>query len=207
MRILIIGGTRGCGLQCLRQGIDRGHTIRVLARSPPRSPAAGVQVVAGDARAAAVVADAVAGQDAVVVAIGRRPTLRPVALFSQALGNVVLAMSQAGVARLVYLTGVGAGDSRGHGGFWYDRVIQPVLLRTIYADKDASEQLVRACPLRWTLVRPARLTNGSTTAQYRILNDLRHIVAGTIARGDVAHFVLDELERNEFVGKAPLLTY
>ena len=182
--------------------------MRVLTPMPGRLAAVqDVQVLAGDVRDADIVARAVADQDAVVVSLGMLPTWRRVTLFSRGIGNVIAAMQAAGVTRLIYLTGVGAGDSRGHGGFWFDNLVQPLLLREIYADKDASEVLVRASGLQWTIVRPALLTNGSTTARYRILTQLQHIVASTIARGDVAHFVLDELERNEFVGAAPLLTY
>ena len=161
----------------------------------------------GDVRDASRVASAVAGQDAVIVTIGMQPTLRDVRLFSSAISNVIAAMQQAGVARVMYVTGVGAGDSFGHGGFWYDSVLRPLLLNRIYEDKDRSEAILRTSPLAWTIVRPALLTNGPTTARYRIFNDLNHIVAGRISRGDVAHFILDELERNEFAGRTPLLTY
>ena len=145
--------------------------------------------------------------DAVIVAVGMPPTMRATTLFSQVLGNVISAMTGAGVTRLLYITGVGAGDSRGHGGFIYDHLLLPLLLARVYEDKDRSENLLRASALRWTIVRPGFLTNGPTTGRYRILTHLSHVVASDISRGDVAHFVLDELERNEFVGKTPLLSY
>lgn len=212
MRILVIGGTRGIGRATVIQALERGHGLRVLARRQPRLPTrrswrSAVDLQLGDARDAATMADAVADRDAVIVAVGTVPTLRTVTLFSSSIGNVIAAMRRAGVARLVYVTGVGAGDSRGHGGFWFDRIIQPLLLRRIYEDKDRSESMVRASQLDWTIVRPALLTNGPITTRYRIINAVHHISATNIARGDVAHFMLDELERNEFVGRTPLLTY
>ena len=45
-------------------------------------------------------------------------------------------MKAAGVKRLISVTGLGAGDSRGHGGLLYDAVIFPLLLRRVYDDKD-----------------------------------------------------------------------
>ena len=41
-------------------------------------------------------------------------------LFSKATRILIDAMRAAGVRRLVTVTGMGAGDSRGHGGFLYD---------------------------------------------------------------------------------------
>jgi len=40
-------------------------------------------------------------------------------------------MEQHGVKGLVVVTGMGAGDSRWHDGFLYDRIFNPLLLKTI----------------------------------------------------------------------------
>ncbi|WP_229642751.1 hypothetical protein [Waterburya agarophytonicola] len=37
---------------------------------------------------------------------------------------------------LICMTGIGAGDSRGHGRFIFDNLILPILLRRIYDDKN-----------------------------------------------------------------------
>ena len=67
-------------------------------------------------------------------------------------------MASNGVRRLVGITGVGAGDSRGHGGLVYDTFLRPIVLRQVYADKDRQEAVVRASGLDWVVVRPALLT-------------------------------------------------
>ena len=61
--------------------------------------------------------------------------------------------------RLIAVTGLGAGDSRGHGGFIYDAVVFPLLLKRVYDDKDVQERIVRSSGLDWTIVRPGLLTN------------------------------------------------
>ena len=65
-----------------------------------------------------------------------------------------------------------AGDSRGHGGFFYDKIFQPLLLGTIYADKDREEELIKGSAADWLIVRPGFLTNGPRTAVYRAITDL-----------------------------------
>jgi len=92
------------------------------------------------------------------------------------------------------ITGVGAGDSRGHGGFFYDRLVLPLLLRKLYEDKDRLERMLVASEANWTIVRPGFLTNGSGTGEYRVLTELEGVRLGRISRADVAHFMASELD-------------
>ena len=58
----------------------------------------------------------VEGQHTVCVIIGRGPTLKPVFLFSEGTKNDIAAMKRLSVSKLICVTGIGAGDSKGHGG-------------------------------------------------------------------------------------------
>ncbi len=108
---------------------------------------------------------------------------------------------------LIAVTGVGAGDSKGHGGFFYDRLVLPLVVRRIYADKDRQEEIIRRRVARWIIVRPGLLTNGPRTGRYRALVDLEGVRGGTISRADVADFILKQAKSPEFLGKTPLLIY
>ncbi len=209
MHLLIVGASRGIGLELVQQALQAGHAVTALARHPVHVPGdqALLRVKAGDILSTAAMLEAVRGQDAICLTIGTGLTFKPVTLFSQGTLNVLAAMAEHGVRRLICVTGIGAGDSRGHGGFLYDRVVAPLLLRTIYQDKDRQEDLIRASGTDWTIVRPGFLTNGPLTGKYRVLTDLTGVTAGRIARADVAHFMLAELAANRYLGQAPLLTY
>jgi putative NADH-flavin reductase len=150
---------------------------------------------------------AVAGQDIVCWTLGIKPTRKPVTAFSEDTQRLLRAMKYANVRRLICITGIGGGDSRGHGGFFYDRIVNPLLLRTIYEDKDRQEDLIKASDTDWIIVRPGFLTNGPLTRRYRVLTDLTGVTAGKISRSDVAHFMLENITSKEYVGKTPLLTY
>jgi uncharacterized protein YbjT (DUF2867 family) len=134
------------------------------------------------------------------------PTRKPVDLFSRSTQFLLAAMAKHGVARLVCVTGVGAGDSRGHGGFLYDRVLLPLFMKTIYEDKDRQEALLRASDVDWTIVRPGILTNGTPTGLTRALTDLEGVTAGRVSRSDVAGFIVENLEGGDFRRTAVLLT-
>jgi hypothetical protein len=84
------------------------------------------------------------------------------------------AMEAEQVSRLIAITGIGAGDSVGHGGFLFDRLIFPLLLRKVYADKNRQEAIIRDSRLDWVLVRPAILNDKAGGKTIRALTDLSH---------------------------------
>jgi len=148
-----------------------------------------------------------AGQDAICVCIGIPPTRKPLNLFSQGTANVIAAMGQQQNQKLIAVTGIGAGDSKGHGGFFYDRVLNPFLLSTIYDDKNRQEAIIKTSNVEWLIVRPGFLTNGPRTGKYRVIDDITGVTAGKISRLDVADFILKQISTPTYFGKTPLLTY
>lgn len=208
LRILVIGGTSGIGLQTVKLALDRGHNVTAMARRPERMTLSHerLTIVKGDILDARSVEAALTGCDGVVSSIGVGPTRKPVTVFSEGIANVLAAMQKLGVPRVVAVTGIGAGDSRGHGGFVYDNITQPLLLKTNYADKDREEALIRASDTDWTIVRPGFLNDDASDAQYRIISDMQGITSGDIARADVAHFIVSALESQSHSGATVLLT-
>jgi putative NADH-flavin reductase len=209
MNILIVGATRGIGRELVEQALASGNSVTALARHPERLAARHERLrkVRGDILDAESVSGAMAGQNAVCCAIGVRTPWEQSGVFSKGTERLLQAMKSKAVRRLICVTGIGAGDSRGHGGFLYDRVFFPLLLKSVYADKDAQEALIRAAGVDWTIVRPGFLTNGPLTRSYRVLTDLAGVTAGKISRADVAHFILEELLANRYLRQTPLLTY
>ena len=209
MKLLVIGATRGIGRSLVEQGLAEGHAVTVLVRDPGRLTAdhERLNVIKGDIRDTAAVGRAVKDQEAVCITIGIAPTRKPVSVFSEGARNVVAAMTDGQARLLVSVTGIGAGDSKNHGGFFYDRIFNPLLLKTIYEDKDRQEALVRASELEWIIVRPGFLTDGPLTGSYRAFTELEGVRAGKISRADVAHFILTEIKARQYLFKTPLLTY
>jgi len=210
MKILIIGASRGIGLELVKQAIDAGHKVTALVRDKrvfEGHAHRNFKVRVGDIMTRKIVEGACVGQDAVCLTIGMVPSSKPVNLFSDGTRNVLGGMEQAGVKRLLAVTGIGAGDSEGHGGFFYDKVTRPVLLKHVYDDKNRQEELIRASGCDWIILRPALLTRTGVTGKYRILTDLTGIKAGKISRADVAHFMLQALEQPTYIHQTPLLTY
>jgi uncharacterized protein YbjT (DUF2867 family) len=65
---------------------------------------------------------------------------------------------------------------------------------------------VAASDLDWTIVRPARLTNGPATGRLRAQARLPVTICDSISRADVAQFVIHELEHGEHLLTSPTVT-
>lgn len=209
MNLLVIGASGGIGKCIVEQALDAGHKVTAYARNPNTLAPYHVNLTTfiGDISDEKAVERAMKDHDAVCVTIGVKPTVKPVTIFSEGTKYVIKAMQKHHITTIVCVTGIGAGDSRNKGGFLYDRIFNPLLLKTIYEDKDRQEEIIRQSDLDWLIVRPGFLTNGPLTGNYRVLTDLGGVKAGTISRADVAHFILNQLKDKTYFGQTPLLTY
>src|SRR6266436_4576804 len=209
--VLIIGASRGIGLETVRAALEAGHSVRALARSARRirlyHPK--LEKMAGDALGMATVKRALTGVDVVVQSLGvaaeLEAILKPTRFFSKATRVLITAMEEAQVKRLICVTGFGAGDSRGRGGFLFS-VAFHLLLGRVYDDKDVQERIVRNSKLDWMIVRPVILTDGPKTNAHRALVDPRGWTCGFISRADVADFLVKQIDDDAFLYKTPLLT-
>lgn len=208
LRILVIGGTSGVGLQTTRLALSRGHEVLVLSRrgriEPAQSPAP--TILQGDIRDAEAVANAMREVDAVVISISTPAGREPVSVFSDGVRNVLSAAPPEHASRVLFVSGIGAGDSRGHGGFGHDRVILPILLAENYADKERAEALLRASAADWTIVRPGFLTDEPSEARYHVVSDMSGVRSGSLSRADVAHYLIAALETGAGSRRTVLLT-
>ena len=209
--VLIVGASRGIGYETVKLALKAGHSVRAMARSATsirvRDPK--LEKLDSDALDQHTIERALAGVDAVIQTLGVSPTpeliFNGTRLFSAATRILVNTMEASAVKRLICVTGLGAGDSRGHGGLLYDAALYLILGR-IYADKDAQEWIVRRSRLDWTIVRPTVLTTGARTGTYRVLVDARDWRSGFISRADVADFLVKQIDDGGLIHKTPVLT-
>lgn len=208
--VLVIGASRGIGLETVKAALAAGHSVRAFARSAPTIGISDPKLtkVTGDARVRNDVSAACKGVDAVISTVGvssLRDLVFGTTLFSDSTRVLTGAMQDAGVRRLLLVTGAGAGNSRGRINFLYDNLLFPLVLQRAYNDKDVAEDIVMKSGLDWTIVRPGALTNRPAERRYKALTEMKDWRGGFISRADVADYLIKIIDDPATIGKTPLL--
>ena len=209
MKIIIFGASRGVGWHAVKQALDRGHLVTAFVRSPDKFEVkhANLRVCRGDAMDAVTVENAIAGQEAVISALG--PTRPPVAHMMEASAkNIVAGMKKHGVRRLISTTGAGIRQPEDQPQL-IDHLIGLLLnlmAKEVVRDSAENVHVIQASDLDWTVVRFPRLMDGEHTGKYRVGFVSKE--SGTqISRADAADFVLKELTEQNWLKKLPLVSY
>ena len=208
--ILIIGASKGIGRKAVDYGLERGCSVRAMARGAGdiELEHERLEKFPGDATDPDDVRSALEGVDAVIFALGMPAgltrLLRPVTVFSRSTEVLVDEMEKNGPKRLVVVTGFGAGESRS--------AMNPLeefghnaLLGRAYADKSVQEKIIERSSLDWTIARPAILTNGRATGRYKVLTTPESWRNGLISRSDVAEFLVERALDRKNLHEAPVL--
>ncbi|WP_019506199.1 NAD(P)-dependent oxidoreductase [Pleurocapsa sp. PCC 7319] len=211
MRVLICGATGNIGRLTVAKALKSGHEVTAFTRSPQKLDNQNhLHKAQGDVMDVTSIQAAMAEQEAVVITFGAPlnwSTLTSVPdLCTVGTRNIIKAMEQHEVKRLVCMTGIGAGDSKGHGRFIFDNLILPIMLGRIYVDKNRQEQEVMQSDLDWTIVRPTELTDEPESGDYRVLVNLEGKKAKTISRADVADFLVQQIDSDRYLHQTPLIT-
>lgn len=206
-RLAVFGATGGVGRELIALALQAGYDITALARDPARLDDAQQRVVAGDATDYDAVRRTVTGADVVICALGA-PALSRSKVRSDGTRQIVRAMEDEGVKRLICLSVLGAGGTREGLPFFLRYVIFPLYLRRAVAEHETQEAIIRKSGLDWTIVRPPTFTDGAVTGNYAqgFDNDMAGLSL-KISRADVADFMLRQLGTDAHVHQSVGISY
>lgn len=202
MKLLVIGAAGKTGRAVVEQALTSGHDVTAFVHESTADFPSQVRIVTGDILDSAAVTAALANQDAVIDTLGGKTPYRQTTLETNAARIVIAAMEGTGVHRLLVVSALGEGDSKGNTSFVYEHVLMPTFLRGVLKDKAGMEAEVRASSLDWTIVRAALLTDDEPTGTVRVYPTDDTETAHKIARADVATFLLAELPRDTYSRQA-----
>jgi putative NADH-flavin reductase len=193
MNLIVFGANGGIGHHVVEQALEAGHRVTAVARRPETVTLQHPHLVVrrGDVLDAAGLTPLLAGQEAVVSAIGST-SRAPTVVYSDGVGNILQAMPLAGVRRLLCIsaTGIDPGPLLQR---WFAKPLLWALLRNMYSDLVCMEERVRSSSVDWTIIRPPRLTDGPRTGHYVASHNEHLPSAWLISRADLADYIVKHL--------------
>ncbi|NDA60566.1 MAG: NAD(P)-dependent oxidoreductase [Chitinophagia bacterium] len=197
MNITIIGASSGIGLETVKRGLNRKHTITTLSRSEIKiEENESLKMILGDATNKADLRNSIQNAEAIIVTLGTGKNMKVTTLFSDFAKLIVEIHRENKIdVPFIFVTGFGAGESKNYVS-WLVKLFLKYFLKDVYADKTKMEEIITHTDINWTVVRPGRLLDKQLTEKYRVENTLfKGINIGAINRADVADFLIKQAEK------------
>lgn len=206
MKISVFGANGLTGRTLVKQALAAGHEVVAVTRQPSAFPFSHdlLEVADADVHNEIATARAVEGTDAVLSALGVPFARKPINVYSDGVHKIAGAMALHGVKRIAVVSST-AVEPHHHadGGFLLNRVMQPMVSRTIgkttYTDMRAMEAILRESSLDWTIVRSAGLFDADNVSAYDVSDGPLDGVF--TSRADLADCLLTQVIDDQFVGK------
>jgi putative NADH-flavin reductase len=208
MRIAVFGASGRTGKQVVEQALAAGHDVIAFARTPAKLGIehAHLTVVQGDVQNKAQVSQAIAGVDAVISALGPTEN-KPDYQVTAGTENIIAAMHEQGVRRLVISAGAGVSDPNDTPKLMNHVIglLLQVVARHVYEDMKRTVDIVRSSGLDWVVVRAPMLTDDPPTGVVQA-GYVGKGVGVRINRADMADFMLHQVNDDTYLHKAPAIS-
>lgn len=216
-KLLVLGGSGRTGVQVLIQAAKRGHAVRALVRDPAALGALdlpeSVELIVGSPTNIDDIRRAMDGAEAVIDVLNNsrasdNPWAKPVSpatFMADAVRNVLAVMGERGIARIVVTSSQGVGDDWPRLNPMLRALISLSNIKLAFADHDEVDRLVRASSTNWTLVRAVGLTDKPAAGPTQAAEAGAEKPGMWLSRSDLARFLLDAVESDEWIRKAPLV--
>lgn len=213
MKVTLFGATGDLGGECLLQCLEAGHEVTALVRSPEKlavSIRERISIVEGDALSLDDVTRALAqGADAIIFAIGVDEKTSPQDLCTDVTRHILAVMRANGIPRFVWCGGGSniVADDVITFGSRFVRFYAETFLKHRHTDKEHQLALLEDNKdLCWIGVRPLQMKHGVKKGEYR-LGFTKYGAMSTISFSDCAHAMVNMLEDDTWIGKAPIIHY
>jgi putative NADH-flavin reductase len=208
MKLAVFGGTGKTGKHVVEQALAAGHEVVALARTPSKFEInhPKLKVVQGDVKDPNCVATTIEGTDGVVSVLG--PTNnKPEFAVTKGMENILSAMQQHRVRRLIISAGAGVRDPQDRPKL-VDRffgLVLKVASKNVVEDMIRAVTMVRSSDRDWTVVRVPMLTDDPKKNQIRT-GYLGDDVGVRLSRADMADYMLRQLDDPSNIHKAPVIS-
>lgn len=206
MQITVFGASGKVGSLVVEAALRRGYTVVAFVHSHDLfSPSGKLIVQKGDVHNAVDVRMALRGSGAVISCLGswgRKDRF----VLTAAMRNIIPAMAEQKIRRIVTLTGSGAYAPKDKVGAVHKLLFYftaPYPMGKVFRDGEDHMHLLDESSLDWTTIR-SPIMNNFGKASYS-LNLKSGSPLATISRNAVAMAMLDQVDSDEYIDQAPIL--
>ena len=213
MNLTLFGASGALGGECLKQALEAGHKVTALLRNPDKLPAElreRITVIKGDALNLEDVRTSLPrGTAAILFAIGVDEKTSPRDLCTDVTRHILRVMRERQIPRLVWCGGGSSllPEDQMTFGARFVRWYGETFLKHRHDDKVHQLELLHANrDETWIGIRPLQMGPGPKRAQYRLGYD-KFSGLSKITFADCAHAMINMLNDDTWIGKAPIVQY
>ncbi len=209
MKIVIFGASGRTGKLLVNNCLEAGHQVIAYVRNEKsiEQKHDNLQIVLGQLSEIEKLRSTISGADACISTLGGNSLTKSSTEFTQGISNIIQAMEDEKVKRFVYMTSIGAGESKKLMAPIVRFLIAGLVLRVPLADHAMNESKIVASKLDWTIVRPGGLRDEPAAPSLRHGTG-KEIIKGNlhVPRLDVAKFLLEQISDLRYLKKSVWLT-
>lgn len=215
-KIAVFGATGRTGKHIVEEVAKRGFIPVCLVREKSKEKITEPKAfsIIGSPLEYEDVLETIDGCDAVLLAlnIARKSdwpwakVITPPNLLDVTMKNIVRAMSETEIRRVITVSAWGVGDSYREVNWIFRFLINNTKVGMAYAGHEDQERVLRQSGLDWTAVRPVGLSNETWNSRVRVSFKGEKKLRMTISRKDVAKFMLDILEDKKYFQTTPSIS-
>nr|WP_294874048.1 NAD(P)H-binding protein [uncultured Pedobacter sp.] len=205
IKVALIGATGKAGSYLLSTLLNQGYSVKALIRNPSsyNYMHPNLEIVKGDIKDSETANELIKNCGVVISALGQAKDEPLIA--SIAAQNIIKAMNKQQITRYIFLTGLNIdvpGDKKSmktiQASTWMKETF-PVFV----ADKEKAFEIVKASVLDWTMVRLPWIEQTEEIRNLAV--NLEDSPGEKISTTDLAHFLIDQIVKTDFIGKAPFV--
>uniref|UniRef100_A0A8D0C6Z3 NAD(P)-binding domain-containing protein n=1 Tax=Salvator merianae TaxID=96440 RepID=A0A8D0C6Z3_SALMN len=211
MKLSVLGATGQTGQFLVKQALERGHEVTALVRNVAKLPTQhqNLKVVEANIFSAEQLSEHFQGQDAIISCLGFPfKIFSTISGYTDSMKAITAAARQCKVKHIIAMTSWYTAPESGQNANMIVRFLLLPMIRSILTNMHEMENYLKeeGTDFQWTVVRPPGLQNAPATDKeflthegYFVPGPNGYPVTNSVARGDVARFMLSLLEKNDWI--------
>ncbi|MCW9129533.1 SDR family oxidoreductase [Bacillus paramycoides] len=205
-KIAILGANGKVGKFLINQALEKGYQVRILTRNSKnmRITNENIETISGDARDFSAIQELLQGCKAVINAVGQPKNESYI--FSTVTKHILKVMKEYEMKRYILISG-GSLNVKGDKKRIVNKIganLFQLFLPKMMQDKYKELQIIQRSDVDWTIVRLPFVIEGNGIGN--IKESLVDMPGIKIKNGDIAPFVIKQINSETYVGKCPLIS-